>query len=198
MNGFDRRKEQKRQSIRSSALELFTAYGFKKVSINDIAHKADVSPVTIYTHFGSKNELVREVVKTELQGMLERYREIMKGERPFPEKLKAIIFDKTKIAGQYQGEWIQAILQSDPELKRFIESFWQQEVVQLTVDFLSEGKTQGHVNLEMSQEALLLYLEIWRKGVFASADLLANIGQNVKLFSELNHLIVYGLLGKKE
>ncbi|MBM4448805.1 MAG: TetR family transcriptional regulator, partial [Chloroflexi bacterium] len=40
MNGFERRKEQKKDSIRQAALELFQAYGFKKVSINDIAQKA--------------------------------------------------------------------------------------------------------------------------------------------------------------
>jgi AcrR family transcriptional regulator len=198
MNGFDRRKEQKKQSIRRAALELFKAYGFKKVSINDIARKADVSQVTIYNHFGSKDGLVREVVKTEFQSMLERYREIMKEERPFLEKLEIIIFDKTNIASQYQGEWIQTVLQGDPESKQFIESLWQQEVVQLTVDFLNDGKRQGYVNPEMSHEAIMLYLEIWRKGVFASADLLANLGRDVKLFRELNHLILYGLLGRTE
>ena len=53
MDGFNRRKEQKKESIRRAALELFKVYGFKKVSINDIASKAGVSQVTIYNHFGS-------------------------------------------------------------------------------------------------------------------------------------------------
>jgi len=63
MDGFDRRKEHKKESIVRAALELFQTYGFKKASINEIAHKAGVSQVTIYNHFGSKEGLVREVVK---------------------------------------------------------------------------------------------------------------------------------------
>ena len=67
MDRFERRKEQKKSNIRQAALELFKTYGFKKVSISDIAHKAGVSPVTIYNHFGSKDELVRDVVYISLQ-----------------------------------------------------------------------------------------------------------------------------------
>ena len=51
MDGFERRKEQKKESIRRAALELFQNYGFKKVSVNDIAERAGVSQVTIYNGF---------------------------------------------------------------------------------------------------------------------------------------------------
>jgi len=198
MNGFERRKEQKKESIRRAALELFKAYGFKKVTINDIAGKAGVSPVTIYNHFGSKEELVREVVKTQFLGMLERYREIIKGERPFPETLEIIVFDKTEIASQYHGELMQTVVSGDPELQQFFESLWQRDVNQLTVDLIEEGKRQGYVNPELSQEAIVLYLEILRRGVFASPGLIASIEPEIKLFRELNFLFIYGLVGKQE
>ncbi|MGD9143634.1 MAG: TetR family transcriptional regulator, partial [Dehalococcoidia bacterium] len=37
MDGFERRKEQKKENIRRAAIELFQNHGFKKVSISDIA-----------------------------------------------------------------------------------------------------------------------------------------------------------------
>lgn len=198
MNGFERRKEQKKESIRRAALELFKIYGFKKVSINDIAHKAGVSQVTIYNHFGSKDDLVREVVKAQFLGMLEKVRESMKQERSFPEKLETIVFDKTEIARQYHGELLQTALQNDPEMQQWFESLWQQDINQLTIDLVEDGKKQGYINPERSQEALMLYLEILRRGVFASSDLLANLEPNVKLLRELNFLFIYGLVGKTE
>ena len=198
MNGFERRKERKRESIRRGALELFQAYGFRRVSINDIAHKAGVSPVTIYNHFGSKEELVRDIVKTLLLSALERYRAVIEGEQTFLEKLEIILFDKTELASQYQGELIQTVYQNDPEMKQFVETVWQQDVNQLTIDLLEEGRREGYVNTELSQEALLLYLEILRNGVSTSSNLLANIEPNVKFFRELNYLFLYGLVGKKE
>ena len=198
MNGFERRKEQKKESIRRAALELFKAYGFKKVTINDIAHKAGVSQVTIYNHFGSKDELVRDVVKGQYLGLLEKVREIMKEEIPFPEKLENIVFDKTELASQYQGELLQTALQNDPELQQWLESLWQQDINQLTIDLVEEGKRQGYINPARSQEALMLYLEILRRGVFASSDMLANIEPDIGLFRELNFLFIYGLIGKIE
>jgi AcrR family transcriptional regulator len=42
MDGFERRKEQKKESIIRAALDLFMQHGFKKVSVNDVAVKANV------------------------------------------------------------------------------------------------------------------------------------------------------------
>ena len=198
MNGFERKKEQKRQSILNVAIELFRVYGFKKASINDIARKANVSQVTIYNHFGSKEGLAREVVKAIVLDLLERARAAIREDRPFPEKLETIIFDKANIASQYHGELMQITAQSDPEMQQWIESLWRVDVGQLTSDLIEEGKKQGYISPRRSQGAVMLYLEILRRGVFASPDLLANIEPDVELYRELNHLFVYGLVGKRE
>ncbi|MGD9142667.1 MAG: TetR/AcrR family transcriptional regulator, partial [Dehalococcoidia bacterium] len=109
MNGFERRTEQKKESIRRAAIELFQLYGFNKVSIGDIARKANVSHVTIYNHFGSKEELIRDVIKTVTYDMIEKSREIIDGDKPFLEKINQIIFRKSSLAGQYQGELIKMV-----------------------------------------------------------------------------------------
>ena len=198
MDGFERRKGQNKESIRRAALELFKTYGFKKVSINEIAHKAGVSPVTIYNHFGSKDELVRETIKAQFLDMMQRYRAIIDKEGSFPEKLETIIFDKTEIAGQFQGELAQTVFQNDPEMKQFVETLWRGDVGQLTIDLIEEGRRQGYVSPELSQEAILLYLELLRRGIAASTDLLATMEPDVKLYRELNNLFVYGLVGKRK
>lgn len=197
MNGFARRKEQKKDSIRRAALELFQLYGFEKVSVKDIARRANVSQVTIYNHFGSKDELVRQAIKTLFLSLLEKYRTIIKGEGTFLEKLELIVFDKMEILSQYQGELMQTIIRSDPEIQRFFESIWQREVNQLAIDFFEEGKRQGYVSQELSQEAILAYYEILRRGIFASSSLV-NAEHNVKLMRELMSLFLYGLVGKTE
>lgn len=171
MNGFERKKKQKRQSILRVAIELFKVYGFKKASISDIAREANVSQVTIYNHFGSKEGLAREVVKAIILGILERARKIIKEDRPFLEKLETIIFDKANIASQYHGELMQIAAQSDPDLRQWIESLWREDVNQVTVDLVEEGKRQGYIDRQLSEQDVMLYLEILRRGVFASPDL---------------------------
>ena len=198
MNGFERKKEQKRKSILSVAMELFKTYGFKKASINDVARKANVSQVTIYNHFGSKEGLVREVVKAILLDILERARKIIKEDRPFPEKLETIIFDKANIASQYHGELMQIAAQSDPEMQQWIESLWREDVNQVTIDLVEEGKRLGYIDRQLSEQSIMLYLEILRRGVFASPDLLASVEPEAEVYRRLNHLFVYGLVGKRE
>jgi TetR/AcrR family transcriptional regulator, cholesterol catabolism regulator len=196
MNGFERRKEQKKEAIRQAALELFKLYGSEKVSISDIARKAKVSHVTIYNHFGSKEELIREVTKSLLLGLLEKYRAIIEGDKSFPEKLEIIFLDKTEIASQFQGELLQTAASSDPLVLEFIESLWQKEFNQLTLKFIEEGKKSGYINGQLSQEAILAYLEILRKGMRAIPDLLTSRANKPEFARDLVSLIHFGLMGK--
>ena len=198
MNGFERRREQKKENIRQAALELFKLHGFEKVSISDIAQKARVSHVTIYNHFGNKEELVREVIKSLLLDMLEKYRAIVRGGETFPEKLETIVFDKTEVASQYQGELLQSAARNDPVIQQFIESLWQKEINQLTLDFIEDGQKLGYINQELSHEAILAYFEILRKGIFASSGLLASTVRNAEFARDLVSLIHYGLVGKPQ
>ena len=56
----------KKQIIIDSARELFSRYGFKKVSMEEIAKKASVTKRTIYHYFKDKEALFSYFVKEEL------------------------------------------------------------------------------------------------------------------------------------
>jgi AcrR family transcriptional regulator len=198
MNGFERRKEQKKDSIRRAAIELFRTYGFEKVSVFDIARKAHVSHVTIYNHFGSKEELVHDVIKTAISGLVEVSRSVIESERPFLEKLELIVLNKAETAGQYRGELMRTVIRDNPVMQRFVESLWTQEVEGLIHELVDEGKKLGYIDEELSWEAVWYYFEIIRRGALVSADSLGNVNVDDKLARDLNHLFLYGLVSKKE
>lgn len=50
----------KRQAILDAAAELFAVEGYERASIDAIAAKAGVSKPTVYSHFGNKEQLLRE------------------------------------------------------------------------------------------------------------------------------------------
>ena len=197
MNGFERRKERKKEDIRQASLELFKTFGFRRVTVHDIARKAGVSPATIYNHFGSKEELVRHVVKRLILQTTERYWSIMDDEKPYLERLETIVFDKTEMARQYDGELIQSIASSDPEVQELVDALYQKAAKRI-VSFFEEGTRLGHFNPELSREALLLYVDILRKGILAHTDLFAVPEENANLVRELISLFLYGLLGRKD
>lgn len=198
MDGFERRKEKKKESIRRAAMELFKIYGFDKISISDIARKAFVSHVTIYNHFGSKEELIRDVIKTEISKLIGKSREIIRSDRPFLEKMESIISCKAGLASQYQGEMMKTALKNSPEIQQFIEELWQNEINQLMNELIAEGKKLGYIKKELSRQAVLYYLEIIRNGAFASSETLNKIKVDDKLARDLNKLFLFGLIEKKE
>lgn len=62
----------KREQICIAARELFSNYGFKKVSMDEIANLANVSKVTIYSYFKDKDDLLNYFIEEEILSMKEQ------------------------------------------------------------------------------------------------------------------------------
>ena len=198
MNGFERRKERTKENIRQAALELFKVHGVKKVSVSDIAAKAAVSPVTIYNHYGSKDELVRDVAKQFILSLVDRYQAVMQSDASFMDKLEWIIFDKTEIGRQYNAEFLQTMISNDPELREFVASIFENRVSNMMCDLFQEGKRQGYVNPDLSDETMIIYHRIFRQGVMSYPGLFEAAGQNEDLVAQLSNLYLYGVMGKRD
>ena len=56
----------KEEQIINAARELFKNYGFKKVSMDEIARKAGVTKRTVYKYFASKQDLLKSFINEEL------------------------------------------------------------------------------------------------------------------------------------
>jgi AcrR family transcriptional regulator len=54
--------EERKQQILEHALQLISQYGFKSVSIRDIARAAQVNEALIYHHFPSKADLLKAII----------------------------------------------------------------------------------------------------------------------------------------
>lgn len=48
--------------ILTAAAELFRQYGFKSITMDDIARRAGISKKTLYQHFSNKHEVINEAV----------------------------------------------------------------------------------------------------------------------------------------
>ena len=194
MNGFERRKEQKKQSIIRAARDLFMKYGFKKVSVNDIAVKANVSPVTIYNHYNNKDNLVYEVIRYQLQTMMENYKNIIYGEGTFQEKIKTIVFNKVEVASQFSGELASMTLRNNAVTQQSVYDEFEQEAIKITLDLFEEGKKEGFLSKDISEQTLVIYLDILKTGIAANSKLNTDEESYPRIVRELNELILYGLL----
>lgn len=58
VNRRERRRQETIHRIQQCAIDLFDRHGFDRVTIEQVAVAADVSPSTVYRHFGTKEGLV--------------------------------------------------------------------------------------------------------------------------------------------
>lgn len=59
----ERQKEMRRQAISQAAVKLFASQGYQSTTIEQIAREAGVSAPTVFKYFGSKQEIVLEMLK---------------------------------------------------------------------------------------------------------------------------------------
>jgi AcrR family transcriptional regulator len=203
MDGFARRKEQSKEDIRVAAWELFSQFGVDKVSMTDVARKAGVSQATIYNNFGSKEALAREFVTTAVDQLVNRVQEILIPERLYRDKMSAFIqFISEMMANSTPSSANSAIfassmdLQNDPEIKE-IRRQAQEKMTGLLLELIKEGKQQGQVNPDLSEEALKIYFGVFMD-IFSNPDLQRQYYHHPGLVQELGALMFFGLSGKSK
>jgi AcrR family transcriptional regulator len=198
MDGFTRRKEQSKEDIRKAARELFSQFGVDKVSIADIAHKADVSQATIYNNFESKEALVREFVTFAVDQLVDRVQEILTPQKQYHEKMLAfiqfisdIMVDGRPSAADRPIFTSSFDLQNDPEIKT-IRMEAQRKMTGLMLELVQEGRQQGQVNPDLSEEVLSIYFAVFMD-VFTNPELLPRFFHNPELVRELGSMMLNGL-----
>ncbi len=192
MDGFQRRKEEKQARIYQAALELFGKYGVKNVKISEIAAKADVSPVTIYNYYGSKDGLLRQVIFQFIVEKGEEYNALIHKDIPFPEKIEKIIFNKKETAKGLHPEFIQSVVSKDPEIKKFVEDFYKNKSLPMVMEIIEQGRREGYINNNISNETILFYMGMFWE-VVNRPELFLEENKSIQL--ELSELFFYGIVG---
>ncbi|WP_051533693.1 TetR/AcrR family transcriptional regulator [Desulfitibacter alkalitolerans] len=193
MDGFEKRRQKKKESIRRAAFELFSVYGVQKVTMAEIAKKANVSQVTIYNYFGSKDELLKDVVMDLMERKWREYKELLDGDLPFQKKIEAIIFDKRETARNLNQDFLKSIYLNHPEIREYFEEFYEKKSIPMVLEIMEQGKREGHINRDISMEAILFYMKIFKEAV-SNPDFFSNHNKDIQL--DINHLFFYGLVGK--
>ena len=105
----------KREQIIEAARKLFNKYGFKKVSMDEIASSAGVTKKTVYTYFSRKEELFNYFVQEQLNNMKKVVEEIEKQNLNFYESIHQIIYKLLQYKNKRQ--FIKVIVEEASVLK---------------------------------------------------------------------------------
>ena len=192
MDGFQRRREQKRNQILQASLELFNIYGIQKVTIAEIAEKAEVSQVTIYNYFDNKQALTEEVIAYYLDREWEKSKKIIESDRPFPDKLKELVFLKTCQAEELGDDFYVYFMEQYSSRYAYFEEFQKHKAIPKMIELLEEGKRSGYVDPSLSNELVLIYIQV----LSTAAQKPEIYRQLLPYTEELTKVVFYGLAGQ--
>lgn len=157
MDGFERRREKKAMQIFSASLGLVTQYGFDKVSVNEIAGQARVSPATIYNYFGTKEQLYLSMLNHWVETQLYEYDAILESERSFPDKLRAIMtleaHNLSLLARMSQGQDPRTLQAFLVVVEEKLEAFYRK--------MIHLGKEEGQIAHQYSDRIMLQHFRIF-------------------------------------
>ena len=87
--------DEKKQHIMTAAAEVFTRYGFKKASMQDIADAAMMSRAALYLHFRNKDDLFRSLMTWHHAAALTAAEAAFSSSRPFILRMESALTDFT-------------------------------------------------------------------------------------------------------
>jgi AcrR family transcriptional regulator len=138
-----------RRSILDLSYSKFAAYGFKKVTIDEIAAELGISKKTVYKLFSSKEEILREVVLGKMSQLLGMFSKIQSMRESSVDKIQEI----SEIVGTHINEQWQKILTevrlNAPGLFKEIDSIIQERLALGWQKIFIDGQKNGWIRKDI-------------------------------------------------
>lgn len=194
MNQYQKTTEKKKQAIIQAALRLFKEKGFKGTSIKSIADVAEVSPVSIYNYFGSKDNLVALCVNDLFEEITQQAEDILKSNLAFNTKLdQALDLCQEKMSQQI-SDYFQDKTVRDPAFSSLLTKAITAKKRDIYRTYINLGKEEGLIARDLSTELILNVMDALN-GV---GNQLAHSDNSETDVKQIHQIFLYGILGKKK
>ncbi|EJB4716356.1 helix-turn-helix transcriptional regulator, partial [Listeria monocytogenes] len=173
------------------ALILFGKQGFTAVSIKDIAALADVSQVSIYNYFGSKEALIGECARVIMQDTIALAEEILASEGTFTQKLeRAIQLCNTEI-NLSLSKFISKEASKDQQFLILLVNNINSLKKDIYMKYVAAGKEAQVIDNAISDEVIQLFID-----AINSLGLTVPEEELEEKQAEIIQLFLYGLIGQ--
>jgi AcrR family transcriptional regulator len=197
LDGFAKRRERKKESIRLAAQQLFMDRGFRAVSIAEIAALAGVSQVSIYNYFGSKEKLAIYDIDQYMAEQLQVFTDIIESPQPFLVKLEKAFFQSAKAYETIHMEFIDTFISSDPKIAKLLVAY-EEKLFPYMMKFIEQGWEEGYFNKDLSQETLLFYFNLFSSQAMQQLEKMPKGEKKRRVYNELLSVFFYGVRGEGE
>jgi AcrR family transcriptional regulator len=197
LDGFAKRRERKKESIRLAAQQLFMDRGFRAVSIAEIAALAGVSQVSIYNYFGSKEKLAIYVIDQYMAEQLQVFTDIIESPQPFLVKLEKAFFQSAKAYETIHMEFIDTFISSDPKIAKLLVAY-EEKLFPYMMKFIEQGWEEGYLIKPLTQQTFVFYLNIFSPPPMQQVKKSPTAKKKRRVYNELLSVFFYGVRGEGE
>ena len=192
MNQYQKTTEKKKQAIIQAALQLFKEKGFKDTSIKSIAEAAEVSPVSIYNYFGSKDNLVALCVNDLFEEITQQAEDILNSNLDFKTKLDhAFALCQEKMSQQI-SDYFQDKMVEDSVFSTLLTKAITAKKRDIYRAYIQLGKEEGLIAKDLSTELILNVMDALN-GMGNQLDHSDNLETEV---DQIHQIFLYGIFGK--
>jgi len=194
MNGFEKRALLIKEKIKKTALDMLKTWEPKRIRITDIAKEANVSQVTIYNYFGSKEALLKEVFKDYIDQSISEFEEYMNKDISVKEKIELIILQKREANKQkFALTVIKEVMIEDSEIMDYVKRQYDEKIIPLMLQMIEEGHRTGEISPKITAESFLIFMNM----IIEHSKTLGEAFEKHRQFTEeMLHIFFYGLCGR--
>ena len=149
----------KYQNLINTARELFFKHGTKRVTIEEICEKADVSKMTFYKFFRNKDDLATKILSELKNRIFNEQNEIMNQNIPFIDKIKGILNHFIMTSEELEDIFLDEMSGTNEAFVNFFSTL-KNNSNQLMVDFIKQGQQEGVIRKSLKPELILYLAEV--------------------------------------
>lgn|GEM_PF-2312490 len=193
MNGYEKRKEKKKATIVNATLELILKNGVAGTTIESIAKKAQVSKVTVFKHFSSKENLILSVFTSYMNNMMDEFEELVASDLSAKEKISKVLAASDTGADAIGSYFFNSTIWNDPMIQREYSKIASERALPAIASIFMQGKAEGEIDEDITTEAFMAYIGALM-AIFKDPNFLES-SQEYK--NSIKKLYFYGIFGKK-
>jgi AcrR family transcriptional regulator len=180
-------------SIITTAKELFYRYGIKRVSIEEICKKANVSKMTFYKHFGSKIDLVFFIMTRIFDSAYKKFDEVVQQDVAFEEKVKQMLRLKSDYTESLSKEMLEdLVVHPHPKIQELVEKQNIKRYKMFSETF-SKAQKKGELCKDLNIDFLMYMLNVLTE-LGSDPKLLDMFKDGQALAMELTNFMFYGMM----
>lgn len=202
MDGFEKRRQNKKEAILTASLELFKEFGYNKVTVAEIAKRASVSQVSIYNFFESKENLKKELIRKLLKEHITSSLNILETCDTIKIKFEKLILSKIDYFKSFSSHFIIESIDRNvftKEIgtylpKEYVDEEDYKKLINAIQKFFEEGKKEGIFNDSISTQVMLYYIEIFQNYLINNPSVMLEFEHNPVLPKDIFSLFLYGFM----